>query len=377
MKTILYFIKKEFQQFRRDPKMFGIILFAPIIQLTFLGYAANMDVNTVHTALLDRNNSKESRELVDRLVGSGYFNIDYTVETYEEAEDLIDKGKVICLITIPTDFDEKINRGETAGLQAIFDGSDGNTASISAGYVLRIVSDYSKAIAVKTLRMSGGNISLLPASINAETRNWFNPTLKTRNFMVPAIVGLLLMIITLILTSLAIVKEKEIGTMEQLIVTPIKPYQMIIGKLVPFAILGMVSVFVVITAMHVIFNISVRGSVPLLFTASFIYVLSLLGLGLFISTVSKTQQQAMMLSIFVVMLPMTFLSGFAFPIENMPKIIQYFTYLIPLRYFLIIIRGIILKGIGIAVLWDEILVLLLMGISILYFSSKSFRKKLN
>ena len=262
-------------------------------------------------------------------------------------------------------------------LQAIFDGSDGNTASISAGYVLRIVSDYSKSISVKTFRKSGLSSSMLPASINAETRNWFNPTLKTRNFMVPAIVGLLLMIVTLILTSLAIVKEKEIGTMEQLIVTPIKPYQLIIGKLVPFAILGMVSVLVVITAMHVIFNISVRGSVPLLFAASFIYVLSLLGLGLFVSTVSKTQQQAMMLSIFVVMLPMTFLSGFAFPIENMPQVIQYFTYLIPLRYFLIIIRGIILKGIGIAVLWDEILILLLMGISILYFSSKTFQKKLN
>ena len=194
--------------------------------------------------------------------------------------------------------------------------------------------------------------------------------------MVPGIVGLLLSIITLILTSLGIVKEKEIGTLEQLIVTPIKPWQLIIGKLVPFVILGFVAVVIVLTAMTYIFNIPVRGSVPFLFLSSLFYILSTLGLGLFVSTISKTQQQAMMIAIFGIMMPMVYLSGFAFPLENMPKIIQYISYLIPLRYFIAIIRGVILKGIGFKELWQETLVLFFMGIVILFLSSLRFRKKL-
>ena len=195
--------------------------------------------------------------------------------------------------------------------------------------------------------------------------------------MIPGIVALLLMVVTLILTSLAIVKEKEIGTLEQLIVTPIKPYQMILGKLIPFAILGFLSVIIVLTAMNVIFSIPVKGSVVFLFVSTFIYLLTTLGLGLFVSTISKTQQQAMMLAIFVIMMPMIFLSGFTFPIENMPKAIQLITYIIPLRYFMVIIRGVILKGIGIADLWPELLILLVMGVSILSFSTLRFRKKLD
>ena len=195
--------------------------------------------------------------------------------------------------------------------------------------------------------------------------------------MVPGIVGLLLMLITLILTSLAIVKEKEIGTFEQLIVTPIKPYQLIIGKLVPFTIVGLIATVVVLTAMRVIFDIPVRGSVTFLFVATTIYVLSLLGFGLFVSTISKTQQQAMMLAIFIIMLPMVYLSGFAFPIENMPKSIQYVTYIVPLRYFITIIRGVILKGIGFSQLWLETSILLVMGIAILFLSSLRFKRKLD
>jgi ABC-2 type transport system permease protein len=212
--------------------------------------------------------------------------------------------------------------------------------------------------------------------IEPEIRVWYNPELLTRYFMVPGIVGLLLSIITLILTSLAIVKEKEIGTLEQLIVTPIKSYQLIIGKLIPFVILGFVAVIIVLTAMTYIFDIPVRGSVLFLFFCAFLYILSTLGLGLFVSTISKTQQQAMMIAIFGVMMPMVYLSGFSFPIENMPKIIQYISYLIPLRYFITIIRGVILKGIGFRDLWQETLVLFCMGIAILFMSSLRFRKRL-
>ena len=375
MKTILHFIKKEFLQFKRDPKMFALILVAPVIQLIFLGYAANLDVNTVHTAVWNQDRSVESRQYLEGFQSSGYFSFDYYVDNYEEMTHLINDGKVILGLVIPKDFEKKIERHESSPVQAIFDGSDGNTASISAGYVAGITSSYAHQVMINYMDKTGKKIQPV-GNITAQQRVWYNPEMKTRVFMVPAIVGLLLMVITLILTSLAVVKEKEIGTMEQLIVTPIKPYQMIIGKLVPFVILGFVAVIVVLTAMRVIFDIPVRGSIWFLFGASFLYILSTLGLGLFVSTISKTQQQAMMLAIFVVMLPMVYLSGFAFPIENMPQVIQYVTYIIPLRYFITIIRGVILKGIGFADLWPDALMLLIIGSAILFLSALRFRKRL-
>lgn len=375
MEIILNIIRKEFQQFKRDPKMFAIVLISPIVQLIFLGYAANFDVNVIHTTIYDMNNSVESREFLETFKGSGYFSFDNYVNSYDDVQEDLESGNTILAIIIPSDFNTKLNKRQPVTIQAIFDGSDGNTASVAAGYVNSILIDYAQNISVNIQQRTGRKlISTNP--MEAEVRVWYNPELKTRNFMVPGIVGLLLMMITLILTSLAVVKEKEIGTLEQLIVTPIKSYQLIIGKLVPFAILGFASVIIVLMAMTVIFNIQVRGSYTFLFASSFIYILSTLGLGLFVSTISKTQQQAMMLAIFVVMLPMVYLSGFVFPIENMPKIIQLITYAIPLKYFMIIIRGIILKGIGFAELWQDGLILLLMGIAILYFSSLRFKKRL-
>lgn len=216
----------------------------------------------------------------------------------------------------------------------------------------------------------------LASTISPEIRVWYNPKLKTRNFMVPGIIGLLVSLVTLVLTSLAVVKEKEIGTMEQLIVTPIRPYQLIAGKLIPFTILGLVSVIIVLLSMRIIFEIPVKGSGTFLLLSAFLYILSTLGLGLFISTISKTQQQAMMISIFAVMMPMIFLSGFAFPVENMPVIIQYISHIIPLKYFNIIIRGVILKGLGFTDLWFEAIILFAMGLVILTLSSLRFRKRL-
>jgi len=376
MKSILYFIKKEFLQFKRDPKMFGMILVAPVLQLVFFGLAANLDVDNVKTLVYDMDKSYASRNFIERFTSSGYFEIKDYASNYDDVTEALDQAEVTLALVIPSDFEEKINRRETVKVQALFDGSDGNSASISAGYVQGITGAYSKNILVDFLHKRGA--AFIPASnINAEVRVWYNPTLKTRKYMVPAIVGLLLTLITLILTSLAVVKEREIGTMEQLIVTPLKPYQMIIGKLVPFMILGFISVIIVLTSMRFIFNIPIVGSITFLFFASFLYILSTLGLGLFVSTISKTQQQAMMISIFAVMMPMIYLSGFAFPIENMPAIIQYISYLIPLKYFLTIIRGVILKGIGFVELWQDALVLLLMGTAILFLSSLRFRKRLD
>lgn len=375
MKAIIDFVRKEFLQFKRDPKMFGLILIAPVIQLTFLGFAANLDVEKIRTIIFDQDRSVTSRNYIERFTSSGYFYIESYVDNYKEVTKEIDNGNALLTLVIPNNFEEKINKRESAPVQIILDGSDGNSASIAAGYVQSITATFSKNILIDLMHRTGMR-STPAGNFLAQVRVWYNPTLKTRNFMVPGIVGLLLSLVTLILTSLAIVKEKEIGTLEQLIVTPLKPYQIIVGKLVPFTILGFVAVIIILTSMWVIFNMTVKGDILFLFVASFLYILSTLGLGLFVSTISKTQQQAMMIAIFGVMMPMIFLSGFAFPIENMPDVIQYISYIIPLRYFNDIIRGVILKGIGITELWLEAVALLIIGVTILSLSSLRFSRRL-
>ena len=375
MRSIIEFVKKEFLQFKRDPKMFALILIAPVVQLTFLGFAANLDIKLVRTIVFDQDKSKSSRDFVERFASSGYFNIEKYVSSYDEITNEIDKGNAILALVIPNDFEKNIYNRRTASVQALFNGSDGNTAGIVAGYTQNIISAYSQKIILNFLNRSGQKISSVSV-ISPDIRVWYNPELKTRNFMVPGIVGLLLSLITLILTSLAVVKEKEIGTMEQLIVTPLKPFQIIIGKLVPFIVLAFAAVIIILASMWFIFGIPVKGDLWFLFFSSFLYILSTLGLGLFVSTISKTQQQAMMISIFAVMMPMIFLSGFAFPIENMPKSIQYISYIVPLRYFNEIIRGVILKGLGFTDLWFNAVLLLLMGVAILFFSSLRFKSRL-
>ncbi|HEX2963233.1 MAG TPA: ABC transporter permease [Ignavibacteriales bacterium] len=375
MKTIINIIIKEFIQVRRDKRLFGIVFMAPILQLIFLGYAATMDVNTVHTAVFDQDKTVTSREFIRSFERSGYFSIDYYVQSYEEIADLVNRGKVLDAIVIPTDFEKKVNTMQTAPLQVIFDGSDGNKTSIAFGYVQSIASSYSKNILLEAREKSGMKLSI-SGTLTPEVRVWYNPDLKTRNFMVPSIMGLVLMVITTILMSMAVVKEREIGTLEQLIVTPIKPYQLIIGKMVPFMIIGFLEVLLVTSIMTFWFGIPVRGSFLFLIFSSLLFVMSTLGLGLFISTISKTQQQAMMVAQFGLMMPMIYLSGFAFPIENMPQIIQVITYAIPLRYYITILRGIILKGTGFSELWLETLILFLIGVVILIASSLRFRKRL-
>ncbi len=356
--------------------MFGIILIAPVVQLIFLGYAANLDIEKIKLVVFDQDKTSTSRKLVEDLTSSGYFVIQDYVDDYKAVTKFLDFKKAVVALVIPNEFEKYLNIKKTEKLQAIFDAADGNTASISAGYLQQILLQFAKTTSVEMM-MRSGNVFTPVGNITPEIRIWYNPTLKTRNYMVPGIVGLLLSIVTLLLTSLAIVKEKEIGTMEQLIVTPLKPYQIIIGKLVPFILLGFLSIVIVLTAMRFVFDIPVKGNISFLFLSAFFYILSTLGLGLFVSTISKTQQQAMMIAVFAVMMPMVFLSGFAFPIENMPKIIQYISYVIPLKYFINIIRGVISKGLGFSELWINALVLLVMGLTILILSSLRFQRRLD
>lgn len=375
MKIIFQFILKELLQVRRDKKMLAVIFLAPMIQLIFLGYAANMDVNVIHTTVFDMDRSVTSREFIRKFEQSGYFVIDNYADDYDEVTELLNNGETLVAIIIPGDFEKRIERRETAPLQILFEGSDGNKSSIALGYIQKVITSFSNSI-VSDIRNKLGMKIDLSGSLIPEVRVWYNPEMKTRYFMLPGILALILMITTISLMSMAVVREREIGTFEQLIVTPVKPGQLIIGKLLPFTIIGFVVLVTVMIVMTMWFGIEIRGSKLFLLFSALLFVLSNLGLGLFVSTISRTQQQAMMASIFVVMMPMIYLSGFAFPIENMPEVIQYITYAIPLRYFITIIRGIVLKGIGFSSLWAETLILFLMGAGILFLSAIRFRKRI-
>lgn len=374
MKTILHIIRKEFLQIRRDKRMLALSILAPVIQLILLGYAATTDIKEIPMLLVNQDKSSTSREFVDQFVNSGYFIIKESVGSPKLIDHFIDDGEVWVALVIPSDFSKNILNNKTATLQVIADGSDANSANISIGYVTQIIGRYSQSIIANISKyVSPTNI---PGKVNPQIRVWYNPELKSRNFMVPAVLAMVLMIITMTLTSLAIVKERENGTFEQLIVTPIKPYQLILGKLLPFTIIGALDTALVIIVAYGWFGVPLRGNILLLFGLSGLFVLTTLGLGLFVSTVSKTQQQAMMTAQFFFFMPFIFFSGFTFPIENMPVIIQYATYLIPLKYYIVIVRGIFLKGIGIAELWQQALILLLFGVAILSLSVLRFRKRL-
>jgi ABC-2 type transport system permease protein len=361
-------IIKEFIQVFRDRRMKAIIFVVPLIQLMIFGYAVTMDVNNIPTAVYDLDKSYESRELLRRLESSGYFDILYFVESPEAIKELLDKGKVITAIQMDRGFSADIKKGIKTEVQILLDGTDSNTATIAMNYASRIVAKYAADTGMKHLSSS-------PALLDVRTRAWYNPDLKSRNYNVPGVIALMIMLICLLLTSMAIVREREIGTMEQLMVTPIKPVEFILGKTIPFALIGFFDMFLVAVAGLSWFNIPIRGSIPLLTLSTAIYLLSVLGIGLFISTISKTQQQALMAT-FLFFAPAVLLSGFMFPIENMPEIIQYGTYLNPLRYFLIILRGIFLKGNGINILWPQMAALLALGITVITISSLRFKKRL-
>jgi len=384
MKRILFIMRKEISQLRRDRKMLPIVFIAPVMQLFILGYAANLDVNNIRTAFCDLDHTVQSRELADKFISSGYFLRTATVERYGNIDRLLDMGTVQIALVIPRGFGSDISAGKTASVQVIADGSDSNSSSIGMNYARMIVSAYSGKIAAGRIARteiaadaSRAKNAARDSHIELVPRVWFNPTLSSRHFLVPGILALLLMVMTMLLTSLAIVKEKEQGTMEQLIVTPITSRELILGKLAPFIVIGFIDVFLVLAATHILFGIDVTGSLGLLLLFTAVFLLSTLGLGLFVSTVSRTQQQAMMTAVFFVLLPMVFLSGFVFPIENMPRIIQLISYLLPLRYYFVIIRGLFLRGAGFALLWDEGLALLIFGVVILLAASLRFRKRLD
>jgi ABC-2 type transport system permease protein len=343
---------------------------APIIQLTMLGYAATTDVRDVPLVVVDSDRSVESRELISRFDASQNFVVVDAVASVADVEPWLDEGRAWMALAIPFDYGERIRRGEPTTVQVVADGSDASSTNVALGYAGTLVSSYARELAASTGR---GRATPL---VRADVRVWFNPRLESRDFMIPGIVALLLLVITTNLSSMAIVREKEIGTLEQLNVTPLARWELIVGKLLPYAVIGMLDVLLVVGVAVFWFEIPVRGSVPLLLAMSLIYLLSTLGLGLFVSTISSTQQQAMMTTTFFLLLPMVFLSGFVFPIENMPQWVQPITFLIPLRYFLVIVRDIFMKGVGLETFWPEAAALLAWGLGILTLATLRSSKRL-
>jgi len=371
---ILRIIRKEFIQLRRDPRLLRLVLIAPVFQLFIFGYSVTTDVTHISTAVLDEDRTSASRALVERFVRSRYFDYDHDLSHPDQIDRLLDTGKAQMVLRIPRGFAADLAQGQTAEVQLILDGSDSMTASIVSGYANGVIREHSARIAGERLDRLRAQLPRVP-SLDPRLRVWYNPELKSVYFMVPAIMCTILLVVTTLLTSLAIVKEREIGTLEQLIVTPIRPRELMIGKTVPFVIIGFVDMTLVLLAAVLWFRVPVAGSVPLLFLLSGAFLLTTLGIGLFISTISRTQQQAMMTTFFF-LLPSFLLSGFMFPIENMPRLIQLITYAIPLRYFLVIVRGIFLKGNGLAVLWPQVVILAAFGLAIMSLAAARFRKRL-
>jgi ABC-2 type transport system permease protein len=367
-------IIKEFLQLRRDRRVLGIVLAAPVFQLFVFAYAVTTDVRHIATAIYDEDRTAVSRDFISRFAASGYFEIGAYLDRPQQADRLLDTGRAQIVIHLPRGFAEDLARGRTAPVQVLLDGSDSMTAGIIAGYVGGVVRAYSGDVLVQRLDRLRGRLTRVP-SLDPRVRVWYNPELKSVNYMVPGVLCLILLLVTMILTSMAIVKEREIGTLEMLVVTPIRPRELMIGKTVPFVLIGFVDMLLVLAVSVFWFRVAVEGSVLLLFACAALFILTSLGVGLFISTVSRTQQQAMMTGFFF-MFPSIILSGFMFPIANMPPAIQWLTYGIPLRYFLEIVRGVFLKGNGVALLWPQMLALTVLGLVILSLSALRFRKRL-
>jgi ABC-2 type transport system permease protein len=374
LRRVAHLVRKELLQLRRDPQMLRILIASPVFQLFVFGYAVSTDVRHVATALLDQDRTVQSREIAERFARSGYFDFERLPAGPREVDALLDEGKVQAALVIPRGFAADLASDRTARVQLLVDGSDSMTAAMIAGYAGGIAGEYSARVGAERLERLRSRVQRVPA-VEERIRVWYNPELRSVRFMVPGVLSMILFLVTMLMTSMAIVKEREIGTLEQLVVTPITPGELIVGKTLPYIGIGFIEMLLVLALSTFWFRVPIAGSVPLLFALSLVFIFTSLGLGLFISTVSLTQQQAMMTTFFI-MLPSILLSGFIFPITNMPRVVQWLTHVIPLRYYLVIVRGIFLRGNGFGVLWPQVAVLLAFGVTILGLSALRFQKRL-
>jgi ABC-2 type transport system permease protein len=364
-------VRKEFIQLLSDRRNRALLFIVPFIQMFIFGYVVNYDISNIRVAILDYSKTYESRKLADSFAGSNIFHITNNVANERQMAELMLQGKVDMGIKINHDFASIIRKGQTAPIQILVDGSMSNMAAMRVAYTASVLDKFNRE---ELRELYPRNMSY--GKVDARIRTWYNPNLDSQYFFVPGIVAVLVMITSFILTSIAIIREKEDGTMEQLIVTPLKSYEFITGKTIPYIILSLAQMSAVIVVAIYWFEIPLNGSILLLLFATCLFLLSTLGIGLFISTISATKQQAMMTSFFFIM-PFFMLSGFVFPIANMPEVVQWLTYLNPLRFFLVIIRGIFLKGVGFDVLWHQYLALAILGTIVFSGAISLFKKRLD
>jgi ABC-2 type transport system permease protein len=368
-------IRKEFIQITRDKRTLVIILIIPIMQLFLLGYSATTDIRNVPLAVFDQCRCAESRVLLDAYRAADYFKVAYDVGSENEIRTLIEQGKARAGVIIPPDYNVRLVEGN-AQVAFILDGSDATAGSTALAAATLIGQQHATSLMMEKLERSGMDIKNFKPPLEVRTRVWYNPDLVSSYFMIPGVIGMILFAITAILTATAVVRERERGTIEQLIVTPIRPWELVVGKVVPYTILSLIDTLEVLIIGHWWFGVPVRGDLSLILGCSGLLLLCGLGIGLFASTIANTQQEAM-LTVWMTLLPSIFLSGFFFPLEAMPKVLQWISYIVPLRYYLTIIRALLIKGVGAGAIWSEIIALAAFGVVIMTAASVRFRKRLD
>ncbi|MGA1874814.1 MAG: ABC transporter permease [bacterium] len=366
--------RKEFLHIIRDPRSLGMGIAIPLLMLILYGYALTLDVDKVPAVIWDQSQSPTSRELISRFHGSRYFSIRGYASSYGELEQAIDTRQALIALIIPPDLAGRIKSGRPASVQLIADGSDSNTATMAIGYAETIIRIYSEEVTLEQIRRAGGQSLRQP--IELRPRVWFNADLESRNYIIPGLIAVIMMVIAALLTSLTVAREWENGTMEQLISTPIKSQELILGKLIPYFTIGLFDVFLAVAMGKVLFEVPLRGSAALLFIMTAVFLVGTLSMGLLISVVAKNQLVANQMAMVMTFLPSFLLSGFVYAISNMPRFLQIITYFVPARYFVDILRGIYLKGVGLEVLWPEALLLTVFGAVMVILSNVKFKKKL-
>jgi ABC-2 type transport system permease protein len=366
-------IRKEFRQMRRDPVLIRLLLIAPIFQLIMFGYAATTDVTNVPVVIADQSNSPETRAITNSIAASRYFDLVGHVRDYRDLKTELDAGNAQLALHFPRDFARDLRRGDSAALMLYIDGTDAVTANTAASYMVRMLQEFGHQVVAQRMKRRGAAASA--PQVEMVPRVWYNPDLRSANYMIPGVFGLIIMVITTSWTAQSIVREREVGTLEQLLVTPVEALELLVGKSAPYGVAALVAATEIMLLAVWWFGVPLRGSVPLLFALAAVFIVTNLGLGLLISTISRTQQQAILATFFVLM-PAVLLSGFMFPVANMPWIIQQASLLIPYRFFLEICRGIFLRGVGLEVLWPQAVALTVFAIGLFTAGARSFRKRL-
>jgi drug efflux transport system permease protein len=366
-------MKKEFRQIKRDKRVLAILTLVPALLLLLNGYALNFDVDHIKMGVLDQEHSATSRDFLNSFVTSGYFDYVKYLSSTDEATRLIDDGDIKAAIIIPPDFSNTLLSGQTTNIQVLVDGMDSNSATTIVGYVQAVTQQYSQKIVLKDLARMGRK-DYVP--VQYEARVWYNPELKSAKFLVPGLVGFILAITAVIATSLSIVKEKESNTIEQIDVSPIRSFELIIGKMVPYAIISLIAAALVLTAAYFLFDVVIKGSYFDLFWSTLLFIIAALSIGLYVSTVADSQQVAFQLASLLSMLPTIILSGFMFPIRSMPWWLQLLTNITPAKYYLVMLRSIILKGVGVGAFWDQAVYLVIFISVMMFISVRRFKKTL-